>query len=255
MKVKVIFQEVARIGKRNAPTILMIAGVASGIAAEFYAGKAAIKAYEIVKSQEMDISEMSKKEVVKLTWKEFAAPAAWTSAFILCCVGSHTMSLKRQAVLAGAYTISSNALAKLGDKTVEMIGRDKASKIKEEALKDRWRETDISKETIDTGHGDTIFIDTLTGQKFKSSYEHVKSEVIRMSSAQASGNQDCIEHNWLLTGWGLRTCKLGEFLWDVSTMGETLVDIVSYDPIHDDDTNSDVTYINYSIMPVAPWCD
>lgn len=139
---------------RHKSAIMAGGAIASGIAGIVLSVKATIKSVKDVEKateekqkaaqKEMTDSEfeepkkdveLTKGEIVKITWKHFIpvfVATAATTTFIIC---AHRVDAKRIAAAASALALSEKMNRELQNKTIEEFGREKASEIQQAILK------------------------------------------------------------------------------------------------------------------------
>lgn len=128
-----------------------------------------------------------------------------------CIIGSNSVSLRRQAALASAYSIGREALMDYETKAADIFGKNKVEKIKNEIAKDKvLSEPPTDKSIIDTGRGQTIFRDVVTGGDFKSDIEYIKSVFNNLNSQLNA--YDYVTLNDLRWELGLPQIKIGNDL-------------------------------------------
>lgn len=162
--------------KHNAPTILTVTAVFGVVATAFTSSKASVNAYKVVKDEEQKKKRvLTKKEIVKATWKFYIPTAVVGTVTVGSIIGSHSIHLKRTAAIASMYTIADTALKEYKQKVVETIGERKEQKIADQITQEHIDASPISKGTvIHTGKGDTLMYESVTGRYFYSDLETVR---------------------------------------------------------------------------------
>ncbi len=125
-------------------------------------------------------------EKVKLTWKCYIPTALTATTSIICIIGGHKISLRRQAALASLLSITQLDLKEHKEKVAELFGKNKAQKVHDAVLQDRVTADHISGDAIDyieTGHGNTKCKDAYTGRYFKSDIEFLRKTENEMNKA------------------------------------------------------------------------
>lgn len=208
------------VASKNAPSILTGLAVAGVVTTVVLAIKATPKADEAFK-EVTEKEEVTKLEIVKAVVPHYIPTIISGSATIACMVGSHTISLKRQAALASLYSISETALKKYEDKVVEKIGEKKNTEIKDEIRQDMvgsYRVVD--NELIPTGKpGETLCFDAFSGRYFYNDMESIRSAINDLNYCLMSDMW--VSLNELYYAIGLNGIKLGDELgWNVDHMIE-----------------------------------
>lgn len=177
---KVNLQQLAKSARtaivKHSPEILMgfgIAGWAMGTVLAVKATPKAVKCIEEAKYEKED--DLTPLEVVKASWKCYIPAAVACATATGCLIGSCSTSLRRHAALATAYKLSETALDEYKEQVVETIGEKK-----EKAIQDKVNEKQIEKTPVDqhhiinTGRGNTLFLDPLSKRYFYSDLEFVR---------------------------------------------------------------------------------
>lgn len=181
---------------RNSPTILTTLGAVGVAGTSIKAVTATPRA--LVLLEKARVSEMSKTTPLISYWPEtsFKKGPLTTLAYINaiykpylpaillgvasigCIVGSHRISLKRQAVLFSAYQIATTKAEEYQEKVIELFGKTKEKSIHDAIAKDHV-EANPSENTqvIFTGEGEHMMYDEHSGRYFKSDIQKVRAAV------------------------------------------------------------------------------
>lgn len=172
--------------KEHSPEILISTGVVGMATSTVLAVRATPKALQLIreKEEELGVVELTKKELVEATWKQYIPAVGVGAVSAACIVLGTSKNIKRNAALATVYALSENTLKEYQRKTREIVGVDKAREIESEVAKARVvkRETVIaetrdSEYVIHTGNGDTLVYDSLSGRYFRSSRNAIEAAV------------------------------------------------------------------------------
>lgn len=234
MKLNQLTNQVKSVTKKNAPLILTTVGVTGMVASTVLAVKATPKALELINEAELEKGEeLTRKEVVKVTWKPYM-PAVGTAVFsIACIIGAHSIHAKRGAALAAAYKISQSALHEFKNKAIEVVGEKKVKEIKDEISKEQVREKPTNKsEVIITEKGEHLCFEPVSGRYFKSSVSKIKEAVVEANMYML--NNEYISLNTFYSMLGLDHTKNGHNLGWAIYKGRIDVDFGSI--IADDGT-------------------
>ena len=113
-------------------------------------------------------------ETVKAAWKCYIPAAITGTMSTVCLIGASTVSAKRNAALATAYTIADAASKEYQDKVIETIGEKKEQVIRDAIAKDRLEKDPVAdKEVIITGSGTTRCYDPISGRYFESDVQTI----------------------------------------------------------------------------------
>ena len=115
--------------KSALPTILStMAAIGVGVTAALSA-KAVPKALKIIEKKSWERytnaeDPLSKKDIVKLTWKEFIPTIAVGAGTIACIFGSNILNKKQQASLISAYALMSEGYKRYSEKLRQLYGEE-----------------------------------------------------------------------------------------------------------------------------------
>lgn len=214
----------------KAPTILVVLSIGGLIGTTVMAVIATPKALKRIEDEE-DIrienedDPMTKGEVVQLTWTCYGPAMAMGAATIATIIGAHTISLKRNAALTGAYYLSETALKEYQAKIIEKIGEKKNKMIKDEIAQDHITKNKPDNKTIIvTGNGQTLCCEQSTGRYFRSSVDKIN----KAENAINKELNDCVwmSLNEIYDYLGLDSVDCGNELgWDINRDGRLAFDI------------------------------
>jgi hypothetical protein len=212
---------------KNSPTILTGVAVAGLITSTVLAVKATPKAMKLIEEHlnssigrgmcgtNIAARVLSKREIIKLTWRCYIPTGAVTLATIGCIIGANTISLKRNAALASMYSVTETLFKEYQSKVVETIGKNKELKVRDDISADRIKENPPStNEIVFTGKGEVLCYDSLSGRYFKSDIEKIRRSINELNHNLMTDM--FVTLNDLYYGLGLPEIKLGDELgWDI----------------------------------------
>ena len=176
---------------KHSPEILVGLGIAGWTTTVVLAVKATPKALALVEEEKIFrqrekeeaweeqthivIKDMSKMDVVKLTWKCYIPAAVTGVVSTACLIGASSVNIKRNAALATAYALSETALKEYQEKVVATIGEKKEQAVRDSIAKDKIEQNPVgSREVIITEKGNTLCYDVISGRYFKSDIDALK---------------------------------------------------------------------------------
>jgi len=227
-------QKIGQVLVKNSPTILTGLSVAGLVTTTLMGIKATPKAFELLTEEQqkrrnthmregldpdkhLDSGTLTKKDIIKLTWKCYIPTVVMGTLTITCIIGANSINLRRNAALASIYSLSEAALKEYQAKVVETIGKNKERAIKDEIAKDRITKNPVSdKELIITGAGETLCYDSLSGRYFKSDIEQIRRVLNDLSRDLLTDSHGFITLNEVYIGLGLKGTKMGEMVgWHI----------------------------------------
>lgn len=195
--------------KKNSPVILTAVGLTGMVTSTVLAVKATPLALDLIREAEFEKGEeLTKKEVIKATWKPYM-PAVGTAVFsIACIIGANSIHMRRSTALAAAYKLSQSALHEFKEKAVEVVGEKKVTEIKQKVNQEKVDKDPVSKsEVIITPKGETLMYDTISGRYFKSDIDQVQKIVNELNRDMLSDMY--ISLNQFYSAVGLPNTKTG----------------------------------------------
>lgn len=182
--------------KKHSPEILTGIGIAGMVTSTALAVKATPKALILIEEekrrQNQELLEEAKSngneiahidklhpmEVIKTTWKCYIPAAVTGTMSILCLVGASSVSARRNAALATAYTLSETAMKDYREKVIETIGEKKETAVKDAVAKDKIEKNPVvNNEVVITNNGETLCYEVISGRYFKSDIDKIEKAV------------------------------------------------------------------------------
>lgn len=165
---------------KNKSSILTGASIIFGMGAVGTAVFGTIKAVRKVDEvkEEKGVEKLEPKDLVKTVLPCYIPTAGLELASIACLIGSAKAHKDSIAALSTAYSLSESAFKAYKEKVTETIGEKKEEAIREKISEDKIVNHPPAKQLIiNTGDGDTLFYDSVSGRYFTSNIEHIKKSV------------------------------------------------------------------------------
>ena len=186
------------------PELLIGIGIAGCVSSVVMACKATLKANKIVeeiKDELEENEELTKKEIVKETYKCYV-PTTLTlvSGVTLILAGTKAFNKKNAILAASACTMAEN-LRTYAEKTEEVFGKEGAYKVRKEVAKERALKTKAPDTIDDSLNGqviisddqDCLCLDALSGVYFKSNMNRLKEIENTLNSRMLRENYVLLE--------------------------------------------------------------
>ena len=237
-----------RVLTKYSPGILTGIGITGMIGATFMAVKATPKALYLIeaKKEESEVEELTPVETIKTCWKCYI-PATFTTVLsAVCLIGASTVSAKRNAALATAYSISEAALREYQEKVVEVVGEKKEKAVRDAVAKDQIERDPVTKSevVIIDSNSNTLCYEPLSGRYFKSTIDKIKKAEIKLDRQMIQ--EMYVSLNDFYWEIGLDETDLGDKMgWNLS---KGYMDLSFSSQLADDGTPCAV--IVYGIPPV-----
>ena len=237
-----------RVLSKYSPGILTGIGITGMIGATFMAVKATPKALYLIeaKKEESEVEELTPVETIKTCWKCYIPATLTTVVSAACLIGASTVSAKRNAALATAYSISEAALREYQEKVVEVIGEKKEKAVRDAVAKDQIERDPVTKSevVIIDSNSNTLCYEPLSGRYFKSTIDKIKKAEIKLDRQMIQ--EMYVSLNDFYWEIGLDETDLGDKMgWNLS---KGYMDLSFSSQLADDGTPCAV--IVYGIPPV-----
>ena len=214
---------------KHQPEILMAMGLSGMIFSVVWGIKSTIIATRIIDAEKLkrDVDKLPLGDIFKLTWKLYLPVVLSTIISVPCIVAGNSVSTKRNAALAAAYTLSETALQEYQEKTKEIVGEKKEKDIREAVSSDLISSNyKNSSQVLITGDGEALFYEPLSGRYFKSNWNKILKAANEIN-ASAMGD---ISGRISLTEWfdsiGLDGTGLSDDIgWDTTDGKFGIIDI------------------------------
>ena len=201
-----------RVLTKYSPGILTGIGITGMIGATFMAVKATPKALYLIeaKKEESEVEELTLVETIKTCWKCYIPATLTTVVSAACLIGASTVSAKRNAALATAYSISEAALREYQEKVVEVVGEKKEKAVRDAVAKDQIERDPVTKSevVIIDSNSNTLCYEPLSGRYFKSTIDKIKKAEIKL-------DRQMIQEMYV---------SLNDFYWEIGLDGTDLGD-------------------------------
>ena len=237
-----------RVLTKYSPGILTGIGITGMIGATFMAVKATPKALYLIeaKKEESEVEELTPVETIKTCWKCYIPATLTTVVSAACLIGASTVSAKRNAALATAYSISEAALREYQEKVVEVVGEKKEKVVRDAVAKDQIERDPVTKSevVIIDSNSNTLCYEPLSGRYFKSTIDKIKKAEIKLDRQMIQ--EMYVSLNDFYWEIGLDETDLGDKMgWNLS---KGYMDLSFSSQLADDGTPCAV--IVYGIPPV-----
>ena len=206
---------------KHSPEILMGFGIAGMIATTVLAVTATPKAMQCIEeAKDEKGDDLSPMEVVKATWKCYIPAAVTCVAATGCLIGSCSVSTRRHAALATAYKLSETAMDEYRDQVIETIGEKKEKDIQDKVnLKQIEKEPVEPQDIINTGRGNTLCLDPLSGRYFRSDLEVIRRAENHVNKEMIHGLYGTANINDFYDEIGLERTDIGDMLgWNTERL-------------------------------------
>ena len=214
---------------KHEPEILMAMGIGGMIFSVCWGIKASLKTARKIDAYKETYGKdkLTAKEIVKLSWKSYLPVIISTAASIPCIIASNSVSNKRYAALATAYTVTEAAMQEYQEKAKEIVGDKKAKEIAEGVSKDRVEKTySGGNQIIMSGNGDSLFYEPYSGRFFMSTWNDISKAANELNADAISSMDGFTSLNDWYQKLGLDPTDMGDEIgWNVMAGAKNIIDI------------------------------
>lgn len=216
-KMTQVFDSTKTFMSKHSPEILTGLGITGMITTTVLAVKVTPKAVRLIeaKKKELKTDELTIKETVFTTWKLYLPAASICATSIACLIGATTISSKRNAALATAYSISNRAFKTYKEKVIETIGEKKERDIRQKIAQDEVNKgSEDQRQIIITSKGQTLCMDSWSGRYFRSDLDTIRKAVNELNRSMTYHNY--VSLNEYYYAIGLEQVKHGDYMgWNI----------------------------------------
>lgn len=199
-----VFKSAGNFLIKNDTYIFTILGVAGTITTAILAVEATPKAIRLIEEAECE----TPIEKIKVAWKCYIPAGISAGATIGCIIGLNSAHTRKNAALAGLYSLAQTTFKEYQEKVVETIGENKERKVRDEVDKDRILSNPPATDVIFSGTGDVLCYDSITGRYFNSEIEKVRRIVNELNRELMT--EMFIPLNEFYIDLGLKPTKIGD---------------------------------------------
>ena len=197
------------------PETLIGVGIGGFISAAVMAGKASVKANQIIDDTEYyENKDLSLSEKVKATWKCYIPTAivvAGSTYAIL--MGTNILNKKNASLMASAGALA-ETLNLYSDKVKEVVGEEKADEIRKEVAKERVARKAAGPKSYSNNDDDVLCFDNISGSYFISSMAKLKDLEHELNKRML--NENYVLLNEYYEEIGLDSCYIGSVMgWHI----------------------------------------
>lgn len=163
-----------------------------------------------------DMPDLKTLEIIRITWKRYIPATIVGVTTVTCIIGANTVNQKRNAALAGALGFAVAEAKEYRGKVVEMFGKDKESKVREDIHVDHIRKNPPkTSEIVFTEKGNVLFYDPTSSRYFRSDVEKIRKIINDLNHAILY-KEVFLTLNEFYYSIGLHETSLGDIMgWDV----------------------------------------
>lgn len=237
----------------NATTLLTAGGVVGVVATGVLAGRAGIKAQDLIQERELEethkggfdrIQEIPRSEKIKIAIPQFIPPVITGSATIGAIILSHRMSGQKAAALAAAYGLSRQQFEEYREKVAQKLTGPKKEQVDAELAQERANRASGAGQIVIVEGGDVLCFDEPTGRYFKSTMEKIQRAVNRTNEEIING--EYASANFFYEELGLPNTTWGE---EVGFNQDNLVALDVSTILSPEDESTPCLAINFKKMP------
>lgn len=174
--IKVLAKSASRVASNNAPAILTAFAVVGVATTTVFAVKATPKALGLIEAAEENSEEtLTVPQKIRVTLPCYLPALGMGAATMACIIGANTTSMKRNAAMISAFSLSESAFKEYQSKVVETLGEKKEQVVRDEIAQDRVRNhPPVEGQVVFAGAGKVLCYEMLTGRYFESTHEDLR---------------------------------------------------------------------------------
>ena len=210
---------IIRFGKRNSNWLLAVLAMLGLATTTGLAIDATVKAVKLCEQKEIK----GRKEVLKTVWRLYIPAVGCFIVTTVSIVGNAHINARRLATVTGLYAMSQADLKALKEKAKEVMGPRKEERMEDDIAKERLNKVvqEQSNQIIETGHGNKLFMEWLTGQLIRTSPEHVEAVAEKLDNQFGKEVDGVVEVSYYLEQFRIPTdCWVAKAIWDSVEMRE-----------------------------------
>lgn len=199
------------------PELMIGVGIGGFISATVMAGKASIKANQIIDDIEYYENEyLTLPEKIKATWKCYIPTAIVVAGSTYAILyGTNILNKKNASLMASAGALA-ETLNLYSDKVKEVVGEEKADEIRKEVAKERVARKAAGPKLYSNNDDEVLCFDTISGSYFVSSMNKLKDIEHLLNKRMLTENYVMLSEYY--QELGLEPCYLGTVIgWHVDT--------------------------------------
>lgn len=205
-----IMKQIGQFASKNSPAILTATAAVGVVTTAVLAAKGTVPAVRDVWQEEAQRQEaLTIREKALIVWPYYIPAAGVGLATIVCVVGAHQLSARKNAALVTAYTITEKAFSDYKRETRKQIGEKRESDIHDAVIDNRLAEKGSSGLVLMEGE-DFICYDTLSDRYFKSTPEKLRRAELRVNTRMVNGEEFSTSLNDFYYAIGLNPTVLGD---------------------------------------------
>lgn len=193
-----------RFWSKNSVYILTSVAIAGTISAAVLAVKTTPKAMRMIEEAECE----TKFDAVKASWTCYIPTAIVIATTVGSIVALNSVHNRKNAALAGLYSLAQNTFREYQDKVIEIVGEHKEQKVRDEVDKDKILSNPPATDFIFSGTGEVLCYDSITGRYFNSDIEKIRRVVNELNRRLMT--EMFISLNEFYYDLGMEPTKLGD---------------------------------------------
>lgn len=208
--------------KEHASGIFKCVGVGCLIGACATAIWATPKAVDLLREKQIreQKGKLSVLDIFKTTWKLYLPTVTLIAAGVGCIVKSNNIDKKKNAALIATTALAQQTYNEYRDSVIETLGNKKEKAVRDNIAKKKVEKTEIDDKTIIiTGKGNTLFMDSMSNQIFKSDIDTIRKSINILNTRLINDNYISLDDVYRELGIG--STKLSPTLgWQVGELIE-----------------------------------
>lgn len=195
MSFKNLIDQLVTTSKANAPALLTAAGITGVLTTAIVSHRVGYKvANEISWTEIREKRPLTAKEKVELYWKSYIPPVVLAGVTVGCVFSATSVSLRRNALLMSALSLSEKTYREYRDEVVQTLGKAKDQKVSDAIATEKVKRAEGS-EVVFVGDDKVLVFDTLSSRFFQSTRAEIERAEIEINR-QILGDMYASQNEW-----------------------------------------------------------
>lgn len=181
------------------PELLISLGISGFVITSILSVKSTVKSVKDIDAEKKRLDrDLTKKEVLKLCWKNYIPPVITAGLSIPSIIVGNNVTNKRNAALAAAYTVAETSLQTFKEETAKTMTEEKFKELEEKVAQRKVEETapKSSANVLVCGGDETLFYEEYSKRYFKSDWNTLQKIVNELNASAMAGRDTITLSDW-----------------------------------------------------------
>lgn len=208
---------IEKYGKQHLPTILVVTGLGLSVYSKFLTAHESVKAEKAIDYEAKERLDKKEKPLDRWDRAKIYFEYCWLSMLvetggIVMILAAHKINLGKIAAMTSLYQVSKTELKGLKDKILDEGGKGTLKNLERELRGEDFNPAALTPDDIyETGKGNTLFIDKVTGASWHGRFADVAAAVTELNTRLLEDNYYELTDFLEDLGEGSRHRKCGKY--------------------------------------------